>query len=144
MNDIDNLWKRTEALNSLIGECRMRIDRLETHLAKLESSDARHIVVAPNAPANGPESPSVVDVEKLLLDMNSNPTTATLTESAPPDPKSLLEQKSRSRIMESLRSEIEAALLRGVAWIYIRDVLRSLTISPSSTVSEPSNAGSSK
>ena len=63
MNDIDNLWKRTEALNSLIGECRMRIDRLETHLAKLESSDARHIVVAPNAPANGPESNGIMAID---------------------------------------------------------------------------------
>jgi hypothetical protein len=107
-------------LEGLVKSCKSMLDRIE----KLEQCGSRFIVPAESVAMGTPPSKSNPDNDEPPAAIASNLTEAMRCVSPPLDLTSDLGQKSKSRILEQLWSEIEAAQSKGIGWMSIRDMIR--------------------
>ena len=103
-----------------------RIERLEE--TQYEYLGVVHIAHVPDALlTTWPVSPSNLANDELPAAIASNLTEAMRCVSPPLDLTSDLGRVSKSRILEQLWCEIEAAQSRGIGWMSIRDMIRAHT-----------------
>lgn len=120
LEKIQNLSKTCDGLLRRIE----KVEAEQSRIHKLESSGSPHTVPAKNVAADGPPSWLVQENDARRAAIVSKLTDPTPSESAPPDPNSGLEQKSKSRILDELWLKIEEAQSRGIGWISIRDMIQ--------------------
>ena len=97
---------------------------IKERLEKIEGCGSHFTVPAMNVVTDTPPSRSNPDNDEPPAAIASNLTEAMRCVSPPLDLTSDLGRASKSRILEQLWSEIEAAQSKGIGWMSIRDMIR--------------------